>query len=197
MPKIVDHDARREDIAETVARLIAEQGLDSVTIQAIARACGYSAGMVLHYFENKESLLLSALDWCEARHQARIAQMVEGRRGLDALLQRLLAALPLDEAVKMEWTISLQFWSHTPFDDSIRRHYESVNWASFGLGVEDLRLAMSAGEVPGNIDPEAVMKGLVALVTGLGVSAVYNPEAYPPAQQRHLLEQALLPLRRG
>ena len=196
MPKIVDHDARRTEIAETVARLIARDGLDRVTLQSIASARSCTPGMLLHYFDNKEHVLLSALDWCERRHQHRIKQMVGTRRGASALLQRLLAALPLEDAVALEWRISLQFWSHVPFDPGIRRYYENRNWATFQQGTEDLREAMRRGELVDERSPERIMQELTSLVTGLGVSAIYNPRAYTPAVQRALLEEALQRLRR-
>lgn len=197
MPKIVDHEARRAEIAETVARLIARDGLENVTIQGIAKACGYTPGMVLHYYENKQSLLLSALSWCETQHGLRIAAQVRGRRGIDALYHRLLAALPLDDSIKVEWEISLQFWSHVPFNTAIGRYYQNREWASFGKGKEDLIEAVAAGEATTDLDPEWVMKSLVALVTGIGTSAVYSADQFPADVQRRMLAQAVWPLRRA
>lgn len=195
MPKIVDHEARREEIAETVARLIASEGLEKVTIQGIAKACGYTPGMVLHYYDNKESLLLSALAWCETQHSRRIAELVGQRNGIDALYHRLLAALPLDDCIKVEWEISLQFWSHVPFNPSIARYYQNRDWASFGKGQEDLAEAIASGEVAADTDPQWVMKSLIALVTGIGTSAVYNPDQFSAEVQERMLAQAVLPLR--
>lgn len=196
MPKIVDHQARRDEIAETVARLIGRKGIDTITIQAIAKACGYTPGMVLHYYANKESLLLSALTWCETNHSQRIARLVGERQGIDALHQRLLAALPLDDSIKIEWEISLQFWSRVPFNPGIGQYYRNRDWASFGKGKQDLQYAIAQGEVPPDTDPDWVMKSLIALVTGIGTSAVFTPEQFPAEVQRRMLAQAILPLQR-
>lgn len=197
MPKIVDHQARREEIAGTVAHLIGKKGIDTITIQGIAKACGYSPGMVLHYYANKESLLLSALAWCEINHSRRIAMLVGERRGMDALHQRLLAALPLSDSIKVEWEISLQFWGRVPFNDGIRQYYRNRDWASFGKGKQDLQYAIEQGEVAVGIDPDWAMKSLIALVTGIGTSAVFTPDQFPAEVQRRMLAEALMPLRQA
>ncbi|HUH38744.1 MAG TPA: TetR/AcrR family transcriptional regulator [Spongiibacteraceae bacterium] len=196
MPKIVDHDARRREIAATVARLIAEQMLENVTIQGIARACGYSPGMVLHYYANKEQLLLSALGWCESQHRARIEKQVAGRRGVQALYHRLLAALPTDATIAREWHISMQFWSHLPGSPAIAEYYNNRHWESFSAGIEDLELGTALNELQTGLDLEWTMRSLTTLVTGIGVSALYNAGQYPAATQRRMLKQAIEPLAR-
>ena len=42
MPKLVDHDIRRDQIAEAAGRVLATQGLESLTLRDIAREDGCS-----------------------------------------------------------------------------------------------------------------------------------------------------------
>ena len=44
MPRQVDHDARRLEVAEVAARLIAQVGVERVTVRELAKAAGYSTG---------------------------------------------------------------------------------------------------------------------------------------------------------
>ena len=37
MPKIIDHDQRREEIAQQINSLISEKGIENTTIRAICR----------------------------------------------------------------------------------------------------------------------------------------------------------------
>ena len=48
MPKIVDHDARRAAIAEALWRVAERDGVEGVTMRAVAREAGWSTGVVTH-----------------------------------------------------------------------------------------------------------------------------------------------------
>jgi AcrR family transcriptional regulator len=57
MPKVVDHEQRREELAAAVWRIASRDGLDAVTIRAVANEAGWSTGALHHYFADKEDLL--------------------------------------------------------------------------------------------------------------------------------------------
>ena len=46
MPKIIDHDQRREEIAQQVNSLISEQGIENTSIRAICRRSGFSLSLI-------------------------------------------------------------------------------------------------------------------------------------------------------
>ena len=57
MPRQVDHQQRRTEIAYAVWAVIAEDGLDAVSLRRVAAEAGISLGRVQHYFDSKEELL--------------------------------------------------------------------------------------------------------------------------------------------
>ena len=61
MPKIVDHAQRRDEIALVACRVVAEYGFEQATIVRIAREAGYTTGMVAHYFDTKQDIIIAAL----------------------------------------------------------------------------------------------------------------------------------------
>jgi AcrR family transcriptional regulator len=61
MPKIVDHAARRDEIALVACRVVAEHGFENATVVRIAREAGYTTGMIAHYFDSKQEIILAAL----------------------------------------------------------------------------------------------------------------------------------------
>ncbi|MBK7904923.1 MAG: TetR family transcriptional regulator [Proteobacteria bacterium] len=61
MPKAVDHDERREQIAHAACIVVANHGFEQATVVRIARAAGYTTGMLPHYFSSKQDILLAAL----------------------------------------------------------------------------------------------------------------------------------------
>ena len=57
MPKIVDHDAYREELTEKYFEHFAKRGYADVTMKEIASDLGVSTGTLYHYFPSKKSIL--------------------------------------------------------------------------------------------------------------------------------------------
>jgi AcrR family transcriptional regulator len=57
-PARMSREARREDFLDVAATLIAERGVDAVTMEGVAAAAGVSKGLGYAYFENKGDLLV-------------------------------------------------------------------------------------------------------------------------------------------
>ena len=61
MPKIVDHAQRRDEIALVACRVVAAHGFDRASMVRIAREAGYTTGMLAHYFDSKQDIIIAAL----------------------------------------------------------------------------------------------------------------------------------------
>ena len=72
MPKIVDHEERRAELCAAVWRLASREGLEAVTVRGVAEEAGWSTGAVVHYFADKEDLLLSAFQTVADRVSRRL-----------------------------------------------------------------------------------------------------------------------------
>ena len=92
MPKLVDHAQRRDEIALVACQAIARRGFAQATVAHIARTAGYTTGMVAHYFDSKQQIILAALRLILRRIELRLTQ----RAGLAPtdLLSVLSEALP-------------------------------------------------------------------------------------------------------
>lgn len=58
MPKIVNRNKKRSEIAQKAIALLARKGFQSTTIQDIADAAGLGKGTIYHYFKTKEEILI-------------------------------------------------------------------------------------------------------------------------------------------
>ena len=54
-------DANRREIASAACELVADGGLDSVSMRRIAKHLGATTGYISHYYADKEDLLEAAL----------------------------------------------------------------------------------------------------------------------------------------
>lgn len=55
MPKIVNHDERRQELIEATWQVIAQHGLSAVTMRQIAEEAGYANGALKPYFPTKSA----------------------------------------------------------------------------------------------------------------------------------------------
>jgi AcrR family transcriptional regulator len=63
MPKIVDHDAYREELLEKCFNLFSRKGFHNVSTREICKEIGVSTGTLYHYFPSKERILKQMLPW--------------------------------------------------------------------------------------------------------------------------------------
>ncbi|MGY4390654.1 AcrR family transcriptional regulator [Streptomyces sp. TE12347] len=101
MPKRVDHEERRAQIAEALIRVAGRRGLHAVAMRDVAAEAGVSLRLVQYYFETKGRLLFYCLrhltDGFTARAGARPAASGPHPGPRAAVQALLLASLPTDE----------------------------------------------------------------------------------------------------
>lgn len=114
MPKRVDHQERRQQIADAICRLLGREGLDAVSLRQVAAEAGVSMGRVQHYFATKDEMLSFAFRAVAERAERRIgavAAAVEQPATPRSLLRAvLLEMLPLSPQSRFEapvWVATL------------------------------------------------------------------------------------------
>lgn len=180
----VTHDDRRQRIAEVAFDLIAREGPEAATIRRIAAAVGYSTTIVTHYFADKQQLLLwgwrRLIDQAGERADAVLAADPDDLTGL------LTAMSAADDVVLRDWRVYFAF----------------LEWAARDpLFVEPLNDSMdgTVGQVaalirrraPDCADPVAAARLLMALVQGLSLQRVMQPDSWTSAEMRAAIDEAL------
>jgi len=169
LPKIVDHEARRQDFIEAAYATIVEQGLDNTTVRGVAKKAGYTTGALVHYFKDKDELIRAVLNHFGDEMRQRMERAHDERRGRVALRETLIEALPTDKRTGASWRVWLALWYHSEANadmrDEQRRRYRE--W--FGRVREMLEESSAMGELPDDVDIGEEARSIVALVDGLGV----------------------------
>jgi AcrR family transcriptional regulator len=185
MPKIVDHAKRRDEIALVACQVVAEHGFEQATVARIARAAGYTTGMVAHYYDSKQEIILAALRLILKRIEERLTRERDG--GEANLLSVLSEAVPIDAQRFTESAFWLAFWGQMSADPKLKRlnvwvHREYMRlfercfakywpeWKSRPAAVRD-----------------QVLRSIVTCMNGLTAGAVTSPRDWPaPKQVGHL-----------
>ncbi|MCO1614625.1 TetR family transcriptional regulator C-terminal domain-containing protein [Micromonospora tulbaghiae] len=182
MPKIVDHDARRAELARAMWRVVYRDGVGAATVRSIAAEAGWSPSALRHYFATQTELLVFAMEHVQAEAAERIA--ADDRTGSPReVAQRILEQLlPLDRQRVREAEVWLLLAARAQTDPAARTRMAD---ADDGIRrAAEFAVALLTGQPAA--DPEAVAR-LHALLDGLALHALLYPERMPPARARELL----------
>ncbi|WP_049562806.1 TetR/AcrR family transcriptional regulator [Nonomuraea sp. SBT364] len=184
MPKQVDQAERRQAMSEAVWRVVAEHGMDGLTLRAVATAAGCTTGMLTHYFRDKRALLAHARSLMHHRMAGRVETLLAEGGTRDRLRSACEQALPLDDERRLETLVWAHFQLSARTDPELLQQHATAHasWLRRLTGL--VRDALPHPEPP---DLHERVAGLAACLDGLALNAVTDPRAYPPDLQRHVL----------
>ncbi|MFG3259101.1 TetR/AcrR family transcriptional regulator [Streptomyces sp. NPDC048172] len=181
MPKVVDHQARRVQVADAVQRLVTEQGLDRVTVARTAEEAGVSVGHVQHYFASKDEMLLFTHERVVATILERVSTLEErsARRRQpirDVVVEGLAEWLPVDARRRSAFRVTLAFLGRTVDNPKLARAHAETGRRIRGMLARAVHNGMECGEVPEGTDPAPPALALHSLVEGLALQLGAQPE---------------------
>ncbi|MGI5478908.1 TetR/AcrR family transcriptional regulator [Streptomyces lavendofoliae] len=177
MPKKVDHEARRQEIAEALWRIASTRGLDGVSLRDVAAEADISLGRLQHYFRTKDEMLLFALRHINALADRRIRERIgalTSEPGQEpppraVLRECLRGMLPLDERSRVGTLVGAAYFARAIHDKRLREEAREgiPKLAEFFTGL--LRSAQERGELAAGraVDPHTEAMLLISLVDGL------------------------------
>jgi TetR/AcrR family transcriptional regulator, transcriptional repressor of bet genes len=196
MPKVVDHEERRAELCAAVWRLASREGLEAVTVRGVAQEAGWSTGAVVHYFSDKEDLLLSAFQTVADRVSRRLETLEERTSDpLELARAWLVEGLPVDGDRKAEVRVWFALLGLALTRPALARAQRLTYRAWRGRVAELLREAQAARVLRADVDCDASATALVALVDGLAVQATFEPRAVSGARAVELVDAHLDALR--
>ncbi|MEU6739077.1 TetR/AcrR family transcriptional regulator [Streptosporangium sandarakinum] len=171
MPKQVDHEQRRRQIAEAVWRIACTRGLEDVSLRQVAAEAGVSMRLVQYYFGTRDNLLLLSLrllnDAAERRAEERVRATTDPS-DLRAVLRAVIAEmLPLDEDRRITTLVHLAYFVRSLNDERLSVLFRDAPPALEELMATLIRQAQERGEVPDRVDPRREADLLMTMVDGL------------------------------
>ena len=186
MPKIVDHAQRREEIALVACKVVAEHGFEQATVARIARAAGYTTGMVAHYYDSKQAIILAALRLILVRIEQRLTR--ERSTGDADLLTVLSEALAVDSQRFTECAFWMAFWGQVSADKKLRRLNAWVHREYMRLFARCFAEHWPEWNDWPRARRDQVLRSVVTFINGLTASAVTSPRDWPASVQIEQLE---------
>ncbi|MGV9290526.1 TetR/AcrR family transcriptional regulator [Streptomyces sp. NPDC003719] len=161
----------REDVLAAAMEMIAERGLEKLTMAALGREVGMSSGHLLYYFHSKDELLLRTLEWSEGRLGAERARLLT-RPG--PARERLAAYVDLyvpDGHRDPHWTLWLEVWNRSQ-SAAVESDARDRQAAIEGAWHRDLVALLAEGVSRGEfrpVDPDRFAARLRALLDGFAI----------------------------
>ena len=163
---------RRTQLAVAAYEVVAESGIDGLSLRTVARRVGATTGLVSHHFHDRKELVAAALDHAVATMMQRSLAVAPDASPFDVLA----AVLPTDPVTMQVWRFSLSVRAAGLFDAELRPFDEMIrdHWA------RNLPARLDAAVVG---DPVEAARHLVALVDGISLNAALDPEGWPADRQ--------------
>jgi AcrR family transcriptional regulator len=178
MPKIVDREQRREELATALWRLVVREGIEAASVRRVAAEAGWSTGSLRHYFATHSELLAFAMELVVQRVTERVGRLRPSDDPRETAARVLHEVLPLDADRRAEMQVWLAFTTRSLVEPDLRglrdRAHAGLRSLCFGA------VQLLGGD-------EADAERVHALIDGLALHAVLDPETTTPERQVELL----------
>lgn len=189
-PRVDVASIRREQILDAAVAVIAEQGLQNLSLSEIEKRARMSRGQLTYYFPAKEDILLAVFD--------RLLQLMYQRVGTPGgqpaeqvgsweWVQHLLATVPAQPQVSpefhcLQYTFLAQMGPREDFRRRLATLYEEWRSNMGGGFTEEFRRRPPVRSV----DPRALATVIQAILHGLAMQAAADPNAFHGKEMLHL-----------
>jgi TetR/AcrR family transcriptional regulator, transcriptional repressor of bet genes len=201
--KKASEETRREDIMRAAYDVAARQGLEALTLRAVAARADVSHGTVVFHFKRKRELVASLLDrvlYASAvlRIPDDVSQVTRPAERMHALLRSEMDRLSTDPR---HFRLLLDYWTIGVRSAPIRQKIR-VALEQYRAGFNDLAEAIVNGELGPSrqrasgqdrltVTKEGVAAVAVSLIHGCALQAVIDPKGFDVEQHFDAAAQML------
>jgi AcrR family transcriptional regulator len=167
VPKLVDHQDRREAIARALWRVVDEHGWTRATMREVASEAGVSLGHVQHYFTSRTALLTFAMQFAAEQTADRVAHGLAALdhppHPRDVLRLVLTEMLPLGPDARASSRMSAAYVLEALHDPALREQASLGLRDGRALVARLVRDAIAHGQIAPDRDPDIETDLLLAL----------------------------------
>ena len=188
MPRTIDRDARKVQLAQAVWQVILDRGISAVSVRTVAEQAGVVVGSLRHVFPTRAELLQFSAELMVQRATDRVLTVREGLDPAEYALEVLKNFLPLTADSRAELEVNIALIAESP---ALPQLVSIRNRAYEELGNACLRLTEKLACRPS--DPELVERArhLHAVLDGLAIHLLMEPPANDSTWATIIIEKEL------
>jgi AcrR family transcriptional regulator len=171
-------------VLAAAAEIVAEKGIDGLTLAEAGERAGYSRGLAGHYFSSKDELLAAMAESIHDEFNLMRRELQRGTTGFATLMATIDASFerPAVGMVKMRAYIAvLMGAAHKPALAEAVAAFNRESATDFGRLI---RVSIEAGDIRADIDPRTQALILSAALRGIMAQWVLDPEGVDLARIR-------------
>ena len=175
----------RDNILSSVTKLIAEHGIDGMTMRMVADDAGLSTGTINYHFNNKRGLVIAALE-----RVYRVPDNFGSAKGPATEKLRVLTQGFVLRTVRGRnwWRFWLDYTAHAARDAELRTHQLERFERQRAFFESVISAAVASGEFPKRVDPAQAADGLINLAYGLALHQTMEPSPQAVRNARQVLD---------
>jgi AcrR family transcriptional regulator len=175
LPRVVDHDERRREIAAAMWRIILRDGMGAVTVRALAAEAGRSVGAVRHYYKSQDDLILFSVGEMLVSIARRMATLDLRDPAGPALQQFIEEMLPLNPQRKAEAQVWFALLTRRVASPEVATRANDLDLVVRNAIQQVLIRLRVAGLLAGDRDLDIEAVRLHALIDGLALHGISEP----------------------
>ncbi len=189
MPKIVDKEAKKQEILQAALRVFAEKGVDATKIHEIAEAAGIAKGTIYLYFNNKEEIFQSILKLHSSMMESNITSLLSESNDPEEQLKQLILR-SVEDAKHSHPEIILDVWStmiRNPQQLGLGKelhHFQEIISQLLNDGIQQ--------GVFREMDTMAVAMGILSMLHGFNLLEMAAQDQFPVATVSETMIDVLL-----
>ena len=187
MPKIVDHDERRRRIVDALWRLVEREGAGAISVRSVAAEAGMPKSTIGHYVGTLPELLALAVQDVVDQTTAQVLALdlftLDAEKSVDAFL----AVVPLTPRQRQRAQVWMLLVAQTSSNEELQpvlHHFNELVFDGILFGLTAMR---NQGLIPAHVDLEMEGRRLHALVDGLSLQVLTDPEHMTTSRVREIL----------
>ena len=187
MPKIVDHDERRQLIIDGMWKIVQRDGFDAVSVRSVAAEVGLSKSTIAHYFGSQDQILALAVQQQIETTSRELQSLDVARCTPEIAVQAMLLAIPTTARQRRQSQVWLALLEHHGSSPEVADTLADLN-REVRASVRAVLAALDANGFVGkgrNLDGEAAK--FHAVIDGLSVQSLTDQTTAPPAMVRQVM----------
>jgi AcrR family transcriptional regulator len=178
---------KREFLLGVVYELIAEHGIDSLTMRQVSEHSNVSTGTINYHFKNKDNLIIAAL--VEAYH---LPKDWSSLKGSPAAQLRRIAGFYVLRGDKDRWW---QFWvnclAFSARNDEMQKNQRERFDRQLRFWAQLIAEGIKQKEFRASLDPETTARDLLIMMYGLITLQLIRRDAETRAFAKNRIDQAI------
>lgn len=191
MPRIVDHDQRRQECADALWRVVSRDGAGAISVRSVAAEAGMSPTNLTHYFPSRAEMLAAVI----RRHLdlgiAAVAEIGSDVIVIEQAVEMLMAAIPTTPTRRRQSEVWMLLVHERSASEVADRLLQEVQQTVFRGVLEGLDVLERSGLLGSGRHVADEAHRLHALIDGLSLQSLCDPVGMSEGRVRRLVTQHL------